>query len=104
MRMLAAWLGVLLGPVAAGTNLAAQSAPLVFDAVSIKENKTVSQDGIISGATPGRFTVTNTPVASMIRYAYRLRDYQLIDVPAWASSTPYDVIATYPASTAARSE
>jgi len=87
----------------AGTSnhLAAQSAPLAFDAVSIKENKTVSQDGIISGATPGRFTVTNSSVASIIRYAYRLKDYQLIGVPEWASSTPYDVIATYPEDTAA---
>jgi uncharacterized protein (TIGR03435 family) len=80
-------------------HLAAQSAPLAFEAVSIKENKTVSQDGIVSGPMPGRFTVTNSPVASMIKYAYRLRDYQLIGVPEWASTTPYDVIATYPEGT-----
>src|SRR5688500_11949017 len=103
MRLAVSMFVAVFAPIAAGTNdhLAAQSAPLAFDAVSIRENRTVSQDGIISGATPGRFTVTNSSVASMIRYAYRLRDYQLIDVPDWASSTPYDVIATYPENTTA---
>src|SRR5687767_6660976 len=106
MRLAVSMFVAVFAPIAAGTNdhLAAQSAPLAFDAVSIRENRTVSQDGIISGATPGRFTVTNSSVASMIRYAYRLRDYQLIDVPDWASSTPYDVIATYPENTAAPSD
>ena len=42
------------------SQLAAQSPPLAFDVVSIKENKSVSQDGSISGAAPGRFTVTNS--------------------------------------------
>jgi uncharacterized protein (TIGR03435 family) len=93
---------VLSAAAAAGTSnhLAAQSAPLTFDAVSIKENKTVNQDGNISGATPGRFTVTNLSVSAMIRYAYRLNNYQLMGVPEWASSTPYNVIATYPERTA----
>src|SRR5688500_3803903 len=106
MRLTLTMFVVVFAPIAAGTHnhLAAQSAPLAFDAVSVKENRTVSQDGIISGATAGRFTVTNSSVASMIRYAYRLRDYQLIDVPDWASSTPYDVVATYPQNTAAPSD
>ena len=92
------------GALPRADHAAAQPAPLAFDAVSIKENKTVSQEGLISGPTPGRFTVTNTPVASLVRYAFRLRDYQLIDVPDWASSTPYDIIATYPEGTAGPSD
>ena len=75
------------------------SAP-VFEVVSIKENKTVSGDGIISGTTPGRFTVTNLAVATVIRYAFRLRNYQLLNAPEWTGSIPYDVIATYPESAA----
>jgi uncharacterized protein (TIGR03435 family) len=76
--------------------LSAQPAPLAFETVSIRENTTIDADGIISGPSPGRFTVVNSTVASMIRYAYRLRDYQLLDAPNWASTINYDVIATYP--------
>ena len=84
--------------------LSAQSAPLTFETVSIRENTTINADGIISGPSPGRFTVMNLPVASMIRYAYRLRDYQLLNTPNWASTINYDVIATYPEGRAAPSD
>jgi uncharacterized protein (TIGR03435 family) len=33
---------------------------------------------------------------SLLRYAYRVRDYQLIDPPNWGASVPFDVEATYP--------
>jgi uncharacterized protein (TIGR03435 family) len=104
-RLLAVMLAVVFvaDVVPAENQLAAQSAPLAFDAVSIKENKTANLDGIFR-TTSGRFIVTNLSVASLIKYAYRLRNYQLIDVPNWASSTPYDVMATYPEGTVASTD
>ncbi len=101
-RSIAAVLAVVFAIAAMSIEyrLAAQSPPLTFDVVSIKENKTVSDEGFISAASKGRFTVTNSPVASMIKYAYRLRDYQLLDAADWTTTTPYDVIATYPESAA----
>jgi len=95
LRFVLAMVAVIIASPA-DPGLAAQSAPLAFDAVSVRENTTLSEEGLISAPSPGRFTVTNLPVAVMIRYAYRLRDYQLVDTPGWASTTRYDVIATYP--------
>src|SRR5688500_12223744 len=76
--------------------IGAQSGMLAFEAVSIRENTTVNDEGTISAPARGRFTVSNLPVAAMIRYAYSIRDYQLLDAPDWATATPYDIVATYP--------
>jgi uncharacterized protein (TIGR03435 family) len=65
-----------------------------FDVVSIKESRSVSQDGYFR-TSPTRFTATNTPLRSVILRAYGLLDHQLIDAPGW-TETPYDIIATLP--------
>ena len=88
---------VLLLVSALTAGIAAQSGMPAFEAVSIRENTTVNDEGTISAPARGRFTVSNLPVAAMIRYAYGVRDYQLLDAPAWATSKPYDIVATYPA-------
>jgi uncharacterized protein (TIGR03435 family) len=64
-----------------------------FDAASVKESRTLELDGVIN-TTPGRFTVTNLSVRWLIRYAFRLRDYQVIDAPGW-TDTRYMVTATF---------
>lgn len=46
--------------------------------------------------TAGRSSVRNLPLRSLLRYAYRVRDYQLIDLPNWGASVPFDVEAKYP--------
>jgi uncharacterized protein (TIGR03435 family) len=65
-----------------------------FEVVSIKENKSIRDDGTI--LTAGRLTVRNLPLRSLLRYAYRVRDYQLIDLPNWGGSVPFDIEANYP--------
>jgi uncharacterized protein (TIGR03435 family) len=50
----------------------------------------------ISGATPGRFVASNTPLRFLILYAYRLLDHQLVGAPDWTSSVSFDITATYP--------
>jgi uncharacterized protein (TIGR03435 family) len=50
--------------------------------------------------TAGRLSVRNLPLRSLLRYAYRVRDYQLIDPPNWGASVPFDVEATYPGDSA----
>jgi uncharacterized protein (TIGR03435 family) len=77
--------------------LRAQStAPLAFEVASIRENTSVSDAGGISGPTPGRFTVTNSPLRFVIMYAFGLLDHELIDAPEWTVTTRYDITATYP--------
>ena len=68
-----------------------------FEVASVRQNTSVSSASSISGATPGRFTVTNTPLRFILLHAYQLRDHQLIDAPDWTWSAAYDIVATYPA-------
>jgi uncharacterized protein (TIGR03435 family) len=42
---------------------------------------------------PGRFTVSNTPLRTMIRNAYKAPDYTISGGPAWMNSDRYDIEA-----------
>jgi uncharacterized protein (TIGR03435 family) len=76
----------------------AQSAarPLAFEVASVKVNNSLAAGGSSSGPTPGRFTITNVPLRFILLDAYQLLAHQLIGTPEWASSTSYDIVATYP--------
>ncbi len=67
-----------------------------FEVASVKANLSFTGPSGISGATPGRFTASNTPLRFIILYAYRLLDNQLAGAPDWTSSDSFDVAATYP--------
>jgi uncharacterized protein (TIGR03435 family) len=71
----------------------ATSQNVAFDVASVKESRSLELDGFFR-STPGRFTVTNLSVRWILRYAFRLRDYQVIDAPAW-TETRYDVDARF---------
>jgi uncharacterized protein (TIGR03435 family) len=76
---------------------AATSAPAFeFDVASVKLNNSSSGQSKISGATPGRFVASNTPLRFLILYAYELLDHQLAAAPDWTSSVSFDIAATYP--------
>jgi uncharacterized protein (TIGR03435 family) len=64
-----------------------------FEVASIKESHSVEQDGGFR-QLPGRFTVTNQSLRWIIRYAYRLRDYQVVQAPSW-TETRYSISATF---------
>ena len=53
-----------------------------FDAASVKESSTLELDEFFR-TTPGRFTVTNLSVRWILRYAFRLREYQVVGAPDW---------------------
>jgi uncharacterized protein (TIGR03435 family) len=88
------WLVVaILGTSAAAF---AQSGPTpsgAFDVASVKESESLALDGVFR-STPGRFTVTNLSVRWILRYAFRLRDYQVIGMPAW-TETRYQIDARF---------
>src|SRR5262245_34081107 len=90
-----AWcLGVAV--VTATVQLLAQtpSAPSTFDAASIKRH---AGDGPSRARVqPGRFTTTNTPVATLIRQAFDVLPSQIERAPAWLMSEGYDVTAKAP--------
>jgi uncharacterized protein (TIGR03435 family) len=70
----------------------APAASVAFEVASVKESSSVEIDGLFR-RQPGRFIVTNLPVRSIIQYAYRIREYQLIDAPTWTARS-YDINAT----------
>jgi uncharacterized protein (TIGR03435 family) len=68
-----------------------------FEAVSVKptppsRQNTLRMDYCTSG---GRFTVSGTPVMWSLTYAFRVKDYQVADAPAWlnAFDSAYDIEA-----------
>jgi bla regulator protein blaR1 len=75
--------------------LSAQSPPTpTFEVVSIKLNKSVGAFSMMGAVQPGgRFTMTNVSVRDMIGLAYRLRDFQILGGPSWATSDRFDVLA-----------
>jgi uncharacterized protein (TIGR03435 family) len=69
------------------------AAAAAFAVASIHENHSGDQDGFVRFEN-GRFSVTNLQVRWMIRWAYALRDYQVVGLPNW-TETRYDIQATY---------
>jgi hypothetical protein len=73
--------------VAAGwLSLALRAQTPAFDVASIKENRSGGMDGVFR-RQPGRFTVANLSLDSIIQNAYGIREYQLINAPSWTTTT-----------------
>jgi uncharacterized protein (TIGR03435 family) len=75
---------VLIAPVAAQQK---------FEVVSVRPNRDTTVLGLITTQPGGRFIVQNFELREVISAAYGLRDYQLVDVPEWARSERYDIMA-----------
>src|SRR5262249_22186870 len=75
--------------------LSAQSQPPpAFEVASIKPNKSVAAFSMMGAVQPGgRFTMTNVSVRDIIGLAYRLKDFQILGGPSWATSDRFDVLA-----------
>ena len=78
--------------------LAAQSPPIaasgpVFEAASVKPNKSGEGRVILVRQPGGRLTGTNVTAAILIRFAYDLPDFQVLGGPNWLNSDHFDVVA-----------
>jgi uncharacterized protein (TIGR03435 family) len=75
--------------------LAAQEAPqLTFEVASVKLNRTdTNGNHSIDRAPAGQLKAENTPVKMLIRFAYTLGDYQILNAPGWTESEGYDILA-----------
>ena len=46
------------------------------------------------GTQPGgRLTIVNVPLRLLIRNAYEVQDFQLVDAPKWISDERFDILA-----------
>ncbi len=96
--MLHRFLSALLVCVAAISAAAQVQPPLAsdtgtFEVASIRENPSGALDGGFNQQGT-RFTVTNLELSTIIWWAYRVNDYQVLNMPAWAASTRYNIEAT----------
>src|SRR5688572_21215200 len=87
---------IVLIMLAAAADVRAQSANEErpkFDVASVKPNK--NGGGVIGFAIQpgGRFVATDIPLKQLIRAAYTLQLYQIVDAPAWVESERFDITA-----------
>jgi uncharacterized protein (TIGR03435 family) len=67
--------------------------PPAFDVVSIRPN-TGSNTSIPFGPTPADgFSGVNRPLESLVRYAYDVQYFRVINMPAWANQERFDITA-----------
>lgn len=65
-----------------------------FDAASVKRNAGGGPPGMEIRVMPnGGFVATNVPLRTLVREAFRVQDYQLVGVPAWAANERFDITA-----------
>ena len=64
-----------------------------FEVASIKVNTTLSSNRSINFAPGGQLNCTNVPLRMLMQFAYDVRDYQLANLPSWADTEPYDILA-----------
>jgi bla regulator protein blaR1 len=79
----------------------AQSDDLRFEVASVKPNN--AGDGPIEmGTQPGgRLTMINVPLRLLIRNAYQVQDFQIVDAPKWIGDERFDILAKAPGDVAA---
>ncbi len=64
-----------------------------FEVASVKPNKSGLPQVMLGMQPGGRFTATNAPLRMLIRNAYQLQDFQLVNLPDWATSERFDIVA-----------
>jgi uncharacterized protein (TIGR03435 family) len=85
---------VVLALCAAGATSAQQTtAPLSFEAASVRPNKSGGNAQNIMRQPGGRFSVTNVPLRQLIEFAYQIQPYQLVGGQDWVSNDRFDIVA-----------
>ncbi|MBM3817996.1 MAG: TIGR03435 family protein [Acidimicrobiia bacterium] len=81
------------GAPAPGAAVAAPSGPMSFEVASVKPNNS-GENFIRFGMQPGgRFTAANAPLREIIRFAYALQNFQIVEAPGWIASERFDINA-----------
>ena len=67
--------------------------PPAFEVASVKPNTSGDGRVLMSPQPGGRLNLVNVPLRLMIRYAYRVQDFQVVGGPDWLSTARFDVVA-----------
>jgi uncharacterized protein (TIGR03435 family) len=65
-----------------------------YEVASVKKGDPNDQRSQIRPGPQGGLQTHNTPVMMLLTFAYDIRDYQFVNVPAWVTSERYDVSFT----------
>jgi uncharacterized protein (TIGR03435 family) len=85
--------GIVIGGAAPPAAPGAPPGPMSFEVASVKQNVSGDQ-GIRFGMQPGgRFNAVNAPVRELIRFAYLVQNFQIVDAPDWIREDRYDITA-----------
>jgi uncharacterized protein (TIGR03435 family) len=87
-------LAVVLALPAASAAQGPSSGNAAFEVASVRDSSSLEQDGLFN-FNAGHFQVTNQSLRWIIRWAYGLRDYQVIGLPGWADRQRFEIRATY---------
>jgi uncharacterized protein (TIGR03435 family) len=84
----------VLATLSAGALIAQAPGPLrQFDVASVKPNRSADREMRFGTRPGGRFVATNIALAQLIRAAFTLQTYQLVNAPAWVGSDRFDISA-----------
>jgi uncharacterized protein (TIGR03435 family) len=86
-------LAVALAAVQPLASQAPADAPRKFEVASVKRNMSGGRGWSLNPLPGGRFSVQNVPLRQVVLFAYNLRDFQLINDPAWLQSQRFDIEA-----------
>jgi uncharacterized protein (TIGR03435 family) len=70
----------------------AAPADVTFEAASVRRNRSADARVMIQ-TPPGAFTATNIALRGLVRFGYRLQDFQVTGGPDWQTSDRFDVVA-----------
>jgi uncharacterized protein (TIGR03435 family) len=94
-------LPISLGPIALGIALSLAAGiqaqtigaepKLSFEVASIKPNASLSGNRSINRAPGGALNATNVTFRMLMSLAYDVRDYQILNSPAWTGTEGYDI-------------
>jgi uncharacterized protein (TIGR03435 family) len=91
-RLIAIGIVSVIGGVA-GVRAAQAPATPSFEVASIKPNKAGPPQSL-GPDPPGRVVLPYVTVSTLVGFAYRVRDAQVVGAPGWAQSEPFDIEAT----------
>ncbi len=77
-------------PIAIGQ----QTAQPKFEVASIRANHSGSTGSNLAPPTGNRFTASNVYVKMLLRVAYNVQDFQIVDAPGWTDTDRFDIQAT----------
>jgi uncharacterized protein (TIGR03435 family) len=84
---------VVFSPPPATQQASAPDSTAVFEAASVRPNKSADGNRVIRRQPGGRFNAVNVPARFLVTFAYQLQGFQLIGGPDWLGSDSFDIVA-----------